>query len=470
MDFQQAEARFNRLRDQLRDGTISRAEFVQAVGQIMVYDAQGRYWTLDPRTGYWLYFDGQTWVEAPGQSQLPTTQAVAPVGAPPPPSPYAPEEGGPNWLLLGIAGLAVLAMCLLGGIAAAIIIGVGAARGPTTDDGGPSIQVQSPVNGTQFQVNQQIVVQSTAIDTQGVTRIELWVDGNLGPVTFSPSEGGQPILTAAQPWTFHQPGAHIIQVRARNRANAEGTSPLITVNVIGAGPSATPSTSPAQPGETPVPPPCTNDSAFVSDVTVPDGTQVQPGARVDKVWRLRNTGTCEWGAGYRWVYVSGERMGSPDSVAVPATAPGQEADLRVVFTAPGIPGTYTSRWQMQAPDGTGFGTVAVLSIVVRPLAPTVTPRPTATHTPEASPTPKPMVSFSVDKKKIDSGKCTYLRWHVLYVREVWLKEGNDPEYSTVGHPPQEKEICPTVTTEYVLRIVRYDGGSEYYSVKVKVTQ
>lgn len=466
MDFAQAEARFNHLRDQLRDGTISRAEFVQAVGQIMVYDAQGRYWTLDPRTGHWLYFDGQTWVEALGQSQLPTVQAMAPVGTPPP-YPYTQDKDSPNWLLLGIAGLAALALCLLGIIAAAIVIGVGAAGGSQTNGQGPTVQIQSPMDDAQVQVNQEIVVQSTSADAQGVTRVELWVDGNLGPVTFSSSEGGQPTLVAAQQWTFLQPGAHTIQVRARNRANAEGTSPLITVNVLGTS-GVTPSASPSQAAPTATTSTtCTDAGDFVADVTIPDGTQVQPGTQVDKVWRFRNTGTCSWGAGYRWVYVSGEKMGAPESVAVPATAPGQEADLRVVFTAPQAPGTYVSRWQMQAPDDTPFGTVAILSIVVRPVVPTKTPRPTATRTPMVSPTPGPIISFTVDKKKIALGQCTNLRWDVEYVREVWLKEGGDPEYPEVGH--KVKEICPTVNTTYVLRIVKYDGSSESHSITVKVT-
>lgn len=464
MDFQQAESRFNALRDQLRDGTISRAEFVRAVGQIMVYDAYGRYWTLDPRTGHWLYFDGQTWQEAPGQTQLPTARAVAPTGAAPPP--YVQEEAGgiPSWLLLGIVGLAALALCLLGTIALAIIVGVGAAGGPGPGGQGPTVQVQSPGDGAQLLVNQEIVVQSVATDPQGVTRIELWVDGNLSDVTTSPDPNGQPSLVAAQRWTFRQPGPHTIQVRARNRANAEGTSPLISVHVIGEGVTVTPPTGPDQtPGVSPIP--CINDNVFVSDVTVPDGTRIQPGARVDKVWRLRNTGTCEWGAGYRWVYVDGEQMDAPESVAVPATAPGQEVDLRVVFTAPFTPGTYVSRWQMQTPDGARFGIVAVLNIVVRS-APTATPRPTATTKPVASPTPEPLISFYVDKKKIAPGDCTKLHWDVEYVKEVYLKEGDDPEYGVGGHG--EKKICPTATTKYVLRVVKRDGQSEYREITVKV--
>ncbi|MBU1879514.1 MAG: hypothetical protein KJ734_11235, partial [Chloroflexi bacterium] len=132
----------------------------------------------------------------------------------------------------------------------------------------------------------------------------------MGDVQVSPDANGQPVLTAAQSWTFDQPGSHTIQVRARNRANAEGTSPLVAVTVSGpAGPTVTPTSSVS-------PSPCSNNSAFISDVTVPDGTRVEPGARVDKVWRLQNTGTCEWGAGYRWAFVAGEQMGAPDSAAV----------------------------------------------------------------------------------------------------------------------------------------------------------
>jgi len=449
MDFQQAEARFNALREQLRDGTISRAEFVQAVAQILVYDSQGRYWTLDPRTGHWLYFDGQAWQEAPGQAQLPTARAVAPTGPAPPPYVGEEEGGTPGWLLLGIIGLAALALCLLGAIAVAIVVGIGVA-GSSQPGAGPVVQVQSPANGAQFQVDQEIIVQSQATDPQGVTRIELWVDDRLSDVTTSPDPNGQPTLIAAQRWTSRQPGSHTIQVRARNRTNAEGRSPLIGITVIGA---AGPSPSP----------PCTDANVFVSDVTIPDGTVVLPGVSVDKVWRLRNTGTCDWGAGYRWVYVGGEQLAAPDSVPVPTTAPGQEVDLRVVFTAPSTPGTYISRWQMQDPAGNRFGIEATLSIVVRP-APT--PQPTATRTPVASPTPEPLISFWVEKDKIAPGECTNLHWDVEYVREVWLKEGGDPEYPEVGH--KVKKVCPAATTKYVLRIVKRDGQSEYREITVKV--
>ncbi|MEZ4516680.1 MAG: NBR1-Ig-like domain-containing protein [Chloroflexota bacterium] len=34
-----------------------------------------------------------------------------------------------------------------------------------------------------------------------------------------------------------------------------------------------------------------DDAQFVEDITVPDGTLVEPGQMIEKTWRLRNSGT-----------------------------------------------------------------------------------------------------------------------------------------------------------------------------------
>jgi hypothetical protein len=73
----------------------------------------------------------------------------------------------------------------------------------------------------------------------------------------------------------------------------------------------------------------------------------------------------------QWVFKSGERMGAPDSVVVPAAEPGTTVDISVDLVAPGTPGTYTNRWQLMMPDGTPLGGEAHVSIIVP--APTPTP-------------------------------------------------------------------------------------------------
>lgn len=145
--------------------------------------------------------------------------------------------------------------------------------------------------------------------------------------------------------------------------------------------------STAAPPPTPVPDVtteagCTLNAAFAADVTVPDNTQFAPNSAFVKTWRLRNSGTCNWEAGTQLVYISGDAMGGPPSAPVAAATPGLTTDVSVNLTAPTTPGTYRGNWQLQAPDGTRFGSVVYVQIVVpapATLTPTTAP-PTLTST------------------------------------------------------------------------------------------
>jgi hypothetical protein len=113
---------------------------------------------------------------------------------------------------------------------------------------------------------------------------------------------------------------------------------------------------------------CVDDSEFVSDVTVPDGTLFEPGTVFRKIWRIRNSGTCTWDDGYRFTFLSGDRMSGPRSTPLgsldrlpqsaplfPMIRPGEEIELSVTLIAPSEAGTYTGQWQLFAPDGRPFG-------------------------------------------------------------------------------------------------------------------
>ncbi len=121
---------------------------------------------------------------------------------------------------------------------------------------------------------------------------------------------------------------------------------------------------------------CLPDAKFVQDVSVPDGTQFQPGESFTKVWRIRSSGCAAWGSGARWVFVSGDRMGAPDGIDMPDTLLGQTADLSVPMKAADQPGTYKGYWQMQGPDGRRFGDQAYVLIVVPGAQATPDTRPT----------------------------------------------------------------------------------------------
>lgn len=138
-----------------------------------------------------------------------------------------------------------------------------------------------------------------------------------------------------------------------------------------------------EPTDTPVPeptatlPPATDPAAtqplcddstfdpFTVDVSVPDGTQMQPGQDFVKTWKIKNSGTCTWRAGYTLVFAYGEKM---SGVAQPLTAdvlPGEEAEVSVQFKAPAKAGEYRSYWRMANANGSAFGENVYVFIIVR---------------------------------------------------------------------------------------------------------
>jgi hypothetical protein len=123
--------------------------------------------------------------------------------------------------------------------------------------------------------------------------------------------------------------------------------------------------------------PCLNDAEFLEDLTIPDLTEVEPGSELDKRWRVRNSGSCDWNADYRLVNVAGPGFGGPDRIALYPARAGASAVWQVVLTAPSSPGEHISRWQAQDPDGAPFGDEVFLYIIV----PTPTPAPTGRSTP-----------------------------------------------------------------------------------------
>ncbi|MBM4421773.1 MAG: hypothetical protein FJ030_00095 [Chloroflexi bacterium] len=120
----------------------------------------------------------------------------------------------------------------------------------------------------------------------------------------------------------------------------------------------------------PTPTPCVNDAAFLSDVTVPDFSQLAPGATIDKRWAVKNTGSCDWNSSYRLAFIEGNQMSAAGEHALFPAKAGSEAVLQVNMIAPDVPGEYTGRWQLRDPNGSPFGPVLFIKITVIPLATT----------------------------------------------------------------------------------------------------
>ncbi len=326
----------------------------------------------------------------------------------------------------------------------------------------PRVSITSPPDGTQLRLGEEAFVLSVASDRKGIIQVELWVNDVLYHSVASPTSQGQPRLSIQQLWKPAVVGHYNLKVKAYNAAGLTGESETVGVEVlpVPAGPvptaktrpTATPTVTPrlaisAPPTATPTPSPtptavptCVSDAAFVADVTVPDGTVFKPGGRIDKVWRLRNSGTCPWGEGYTWVFIAGDQMGASKTQAVPATEPGDTADIRVSMYAPDVSGTYRGLWRMKDPGGRFLG--PRVSVVIWVQIPTTsTPLPTPTPT-----LPRPEISFRAAKRTLKPGDCTSLYWDVEHAREVYLGKTG-----VVGH--DRKTVCPAKTTTYELFVI-----------------
>lgn len=105
---------------------------------------------------------------------------------------------------------------------------------------------------------------------------------------------------------------------------------------------------------------------FVADVTVPDGTNMSPGQDFLKTWRVKNTGSCPWGEGYRLVYAGyAAQMGGQAQTLTQVVQPGQEVELSVQFQAPDEIGEYLSAWQLSNPRGITMPEAIYVKIIVQ---------------------------------------------------------------------------------------------------------
>lgn len=79
MDFASAEDKFNELQARIRRGeALSEDQYQEELAKLMVQDDSGVFWSLEPGTGRWLFFNGTEWV--PG---APPKQAATPPPAMP---------------------------------------------------------------------------------------------------------------------------------------------------------------------------------------------------------------------------------------------------------------------------------------------------------------------------------------------------------------------------------------------------
>lgn len=111
---------------------------------------------------------------------------------------------------------------------------------------------------------------------------------------------------------------------------------------------------------------CSNNLQFLEDLTIPDGSRVQPGETLDKRWRVVNSGECNWNAAYSVRLVAGPNLGLEENQPLYPARGGTQATLRLIFTAPETAGAYRSAWQAHTPQGEPFGDPFFIDFIVEP--------------------------------------------------------------------------------------------------------
>jgi hypothetical protein len=221
----------------------------------------------------------------------------------------------------------------------------GASAEPTVDVGAiNTAAVETAMGQLSAQFTQTALAAPTATTLPTNTAISLPTFALPGAVTASPAAGNSALPT----------------VSFNSTPVTQNNTPLPGFTAL---PTAAGSTGPtASLGD------ACNNSEFISDVTVPDGTTLAPGTNFQKVWQVKNTGSCKWDDGYALVYIGGsnpnldpynyEFKKSTDFVEGGATV-----NLGLNLTTPCTPGDYQGSWRMRNDQGAYFGTY--LTVIVK---------------------------------------------------------------------------------------------------------
>jgi len=249
---------------------------------------------------------------------------------------------------------------------------------------GSQTWIDAPLDGSRLpQAPYEIVFHSS--DMAGIVQAEC----SLNSLSVQFDGSGQPsdsIQTFRHVWNPEKPGEYLIVCRGQNSNGdwSPGAQARVTIEGEAVDELLVQETTVTAAVESPTPSPtvavvCAYDVDYLADVTIPEGTVMQPGQSFQKTWRFANAGNCPIDGAFEFAYFGAEQMGGPWQISSPDVAPGEEFELTLQFTAPAAPGQHESVYRFRTPDGEWFGSRPFVRIVVDGPPPvTETPEPTCT--------------------------------------------------------------------------------------------
>jgi len=88
------------------------------------------------------------------------------------------------------------------------------------------------------------------------------------------------------------------------------------------------------------------------------------GKSFTKTWKVQNSGSCAWDAGFKFQSTGGDPMGASAFTLPASVASGATYDISVSMTAPSTSGTFRGNWRMATASGQFFGDEVYVQIIV----------------------------------------------------------------------------------------------------------
>ena len=299
-----------------------------------------------------------------------------------------------------------------------------------TTTSGPVSVIKSDTHLNPIAVGEKLVITSVHTNVNKIGKVEFYVDNNLIDTQTPPF--AQTIFSVEHTWIPPLEKVYEIKILAYAADDLNNSASQVATIVEAAGsliPLATQvinaSPEPTQPLGDQIA--CLNDANLVADITIPDGSQIEPNAIFDKTWRVKNTGTCIWGTGYYFDLTDGPPLGATQ-LNIGEVFAGEEYDLTLKMTAPVQGGTYRSEWRLFDPQNRPFGQIFFVEFVVPQRC-----QPPIINTFEANPS------------TITTGQQSVISWDVIGADTL-----------TITPLPQitllqaNQTVSPTVTTVYAL--------------------
>ncbi|XP_053386661.1 next to BRCA1 gene 1 protein-like isoform X2 [Mercenaria mercenaria] len=183
------------------------------------------------------------------------------------------------------------------------------------------------------------------------------------------------------------------------------------------------------------------NSVFLSDVTIPENTKLQPETKFVKTWRMKNDGDGVWSATTKLKLQWGNIPTPSAEVEVPELKPGEEGNVSVDFVSPTQPGEYQSHWKLQE-NGMPFGVRVWCTIIV-------VPRETLEPTTEQEDSLKVVMETSQKSGKEEESKeepkeqieITFRSTEEEeHLREVFVKRDMEPVQQEIENAASQQEV------------------------------